>query len=179
MRLDFTTIWNTYCKSTVLPLSSEDQVSEEVKEEHITLDRQRKSKYNKKDKDDINPIYDPMADIPNDDDHMNPEFEPIEESMPEADDWDHDAYDQYIAAEVILPVGGQFMLGKVVERKKDHHGQPIGQSHSNPILDTRIYQVEFPDGHIEEYSANTIAECYSQINNEGRQYLVINEIIDW
>jgi hypothetical protein len=28
-------------------------------------------------------------------DHITPEFEPIEEPNPEADNWDHDAYDQY------------------------------------------------------------------------------------
>jgi hypothetical protein len=48
------------------------------------------------------------------------------------------------------------------------------------LLETRIYQVEFPDGHCEEYSTNTIAEClYSQVDSEGKQYLLIDEIIDW
>jgi hypothetical protein len=36
------------------------------------------------------------------------EFVPIEPeaSMPEADEWDAEAYDQYISAEVRLPRGG-------------------------------------------------------------------------
>jgi len=60
------------------------------------------------------------------------------------------------------------------------HGNPAGEHNNNPIFDTRIYQVEFPDGYTEEFSANIIAEClYSQANHEGRQHLLLNEIIDY
>jgi hypothetical protein len=38
---------------------------------------------------------------------------------------------------------------------------------------------KFPDGHMAEYAANVIAECvYSQIDDEGNQYLLLQEIID-
>jgi len=71
-------------------------------------------------------------------------------------------------------------LGKVIDRKRDIHGNPVSRGHNNPILDTRIYQVEFSDEHVKEFTANTIAEClYSQVDNEGKQYLLIEEIIDW
>jgi hypothetical protein len=33
-----------------------------------------------------------------------------------------------------------------------------GHDDVNPILDTRIYEVEFPDGEVLEYAANVIAE---------------------
>jgi len=63
----------------------------------------------------------------------------------------------------------------VTARKKDIHGNPIGMSNKNPILDTRVYEVTFP-----EYSANIIAEClYSQVDPEGRHYAIFDEIIDW
>jgi hypothetical protein len=40
--------------------------------------------------------------------------------------------------------------------------------------------VEFPDGHVEEFTANTIAECiYSQMDDEGRQYVLLDEIVDY
>jgi hypothetical protein len=147
-------------QSTVTPLSHEDQTLESVQQELITFDQQIKSKYCKDD-DNIegNPIDNKMYPTFDNEDHITPEFESIEETTLEADNWDHNAYDQYIAAEVILPVGEHSMLGKVIERKRDRDGNPIGQAHSNPLLDTRIYQVEFPDGHCEEYSANTIAKC--------------------
>jgi hypothetical protein len=49
----------------------------------------------------------------------------------------------------------------------------------NPLLDTREYEVEFPDGTMDTYSANIIAEnLYSQVDTEGKQYQVISEIID-
>jgi hypothetical protein len=36
-------------------------------------------------------------------------------------------------------------------------------------MDTRIYDVQFPDGHVEAYSANVIAEnIYAQVDEEGR-----------
>jgi len=52
-------------------------------------------------------------------------------------------------------------------------------ANSNPILDTRVYQVQLHDGHIKEFSANIIAECiYSQLDDEGRQYVLFDAIID-
>jgi hypothetical protein len=68
-----------------------------------------------------------------------------ENSMPEADDWGTEAYVNYISAEVCLPKDGAEVIGTVVTRKKDCDGNPIGKSNSNPILDTRLYQVIFPD----------------------------------
>jgi hypothetical protein len=114
--------------------------------------------------------------------HMSPEYAPIEpdSSMPEADNWDAEAFDKYIAAEVRLPKDGQEVSAKVFARKRDHNGNPIGKANKNPILDTRLYQVIFPDGETAEYSANIIAEClYSRVDDEGHQYLLIDEIIDW
>ena len=108
-------------------------------------------------------------------------IEPMEPdaAMPEADDFTHDAYDKYLNAEVLLPKGNGYESGKVVSRKRNSDGDPIGKSNSNPILDTRIYRVEFSDGHVEEFAANVIAECMmSQCDSEGRQQLLLEEIID-
>jgi hypothetical protein len=116
------------------------------------------------------------------DESITPLYEPLEpeSAMPEADSWDAEAYDAYISAQVILPSGDSQILGTVTARKRDHHGNPVGISNKNPILDTRIYEVTFPDGHSAEYSANTIAEClYSQIDSEGQQYILLDEIVDW
>ena len=81
-------------------------------------------------------------------DHITPDYDPVEpeHSMPDADEWVAEAFDQYIAAEVRLPRNGQEILGQVVSRKRDQDGNPIGRANSNPIMDTRIYQVVFPDG---------------------------------
>jgi len=119
---------------------------------------------------------------PDVEDYITPEYVPIdhEHHMPDADDWDSEALNKYIAAEVKLPKNGQEILGKAIARKRDHDGNPIDKAHSNPILDTRQYQVIFPDGETAEYSANVIAEClYSQVDNEGNHFLLLDEILDW
>jgi hypothetical protein len=93
-----------------------------------------------------------------------------EASMPEADDFTIDGFDKYIAAEVILPKGDNMVLGKVIGRKRDCNDNPIGMGHSNPILDTRVYNVQFPDGHVQEFTANVIAQnLYSQLDHSGLQ----------
>jgi hypothetical protein len=116
------------------------------------------------------------------DDAQTPLYNPVDPkaSMPEADQWDAEAYDQYISAQEILPSKDSQLLGTVTARKRDIHGNPLGLANKNPILDTRIYEVTFPDGHSAEYSANTIAEClYSQVDSEGKQYVLLEEILDW
>jgi hypothetical protein len=47
-------------------------------------------------------------------------------------------------------------------------------------MDTGTYDVIFPDGNTAEHSVNIIAEClYSQVDNEGNQHILLDEIIDW
>ena len=44
----------------------------------------------------------------------------------------------------------------------------MGTAHTNPILDTRTYEVEFPDGETAEYTANVIAEnMWAQCDEAG------------
>ena len=84
-----------------------------------------------------------------------------------------------IAAEVLIPKDDVLQPATVISRKRDESGNPIGRSHINPMLDTRVYNVQFNDGHIEEYAANTIAEnIYSQLDSNGERYLIFQEIID-
>jgi hypothetical protein len=69
--------------------------------------------------------------------------------------------------------------GKVIKRACGEDGNPIGKRNANPILDTREYEVEMPDGSVAEYAANVIAEnLYSQVDSEGRQFLILSEITD-
>ena len=99
--------------------------------------------------------------------------------MPEADAYTPEAYDEYLTAEVLLPNMGEMMKAKVIGRKRDADGNPIGVWNANPILDTREYQVEFPDGATDVFTANTIAKSmYSQVDSEGFSYTLMSEIID-
>ena len=108
-------------------------------------------------------------------------YEPIEKDtvMPDADDFIGDTLDEYINAELLLPKGDEWISATVVKRKRGADGNLIGKRNPNPLLDTRVYEVQFPDGHSEEYTANLIAEAlYSQTDEFGNQYLLLSEIID-
>jgi hypothetical protein len=79
----------------------------------------------------------------------------------------------------MVPKGDILIPAKVIARKHDRDGNPIVIGHSNPLMDTRIYDVQFPDGHTEEFAANTIADnIYSQANAEGNQHLLLKEMTD-
>ena len=98
---------------------------------------------------------------------------------PEADDSTPEAYDQYLSAEVLLPHAGEMRKGTVRARKRDVAGNLLGTRNSNPMLDTRCYEVTFAEGEVEAYTANTIAEnIYSMVDTEGRSYSVLDEIVE-
>jgi hypothetical protein len=100
------------------------------------------------------------------DDNLEP-LEP-ESARKDADDYTPESMDKYISASVLLPRGEDVVRAKVVGGMHGRDGNSLGMRHSNPILDTREYQVEFPDGSTAAYAANVIAEnLYSQVEDEG------------
>lgn len=114
-----------------------------------------------------------------------PDYVPYEEddegptTIPERDDIDTSTYDPYIGAEVLLPHDGWQRTGKVKKRKRDDSGDLVGRAAHNPILDTREYEVEFPDGSEATYSANVLAQnMLSQCDTEGQQHLLAKHIVD-
>ncbi len=111
---------------------------------------------------------------PSDEDYDDMLVEP----RPEADE--EDAIDKYLTAELIMDVGtDNERRGRVVKRSRGLDGRPIGRSHANPLFDTREYDIEFTDGTMEKHTANVIAEnMYAQVDDEGHQYLILDEIID-
>jgi hypothetical protein len=89
-----------------------------------------------------------------------------------------DTFDQYIGAGVMLPKEDGSGEGRVKWRKRNSNGQLVGRANQNPVLDTRVYTVEFPDGKEKEYAANVIAEhMYSITDSEGNQTLLLAEIV--
>ncbi len=109
------------------------------------------------------------------------DIEPLnsESTKSDADDFTPESMDEYISASLLLPRGEDVVRAKVVGRTHGRDGNPLGVRHSNPILDTREYQVEFPDGSTATYTANVIAEnLYSQVDEEGRHFAILQEITD-
>lgn len=88
--------------------------------------------------------------------------------------------DKYIGMKVLLPNGDALSEAIIQSRKRTVDGtRLVGKENSNPILDTRVYIVSFPDGSQDEYTANMIAESlYSSVDEEGRTHSLIDGIID-
>ena len=92
-----------------------------------------------------------------------------------------DSLDQYINAKVVIPGrDGIPVLGKVKGHKRDAAGNPIGSSNPNPILDSCIYELEFPDRRVEEYSTNVLLEnLIAQTDDDGWDVGLFDEVIDF
>ena len=61
----------------------------------------------------------------------------------------YDNHDMIINAEVMLPHNGEHMqAARVVGRSKSSNGIFTGTYNEKPILDTRVFDVQFPDGSI-------------------------------
>jgi hypothetical protein len=91
--------------------------------------------------------------------------------------------DALINAEVSLHQGEESteaVQAKVLRHLVDEHGNVIGNANVNPILNTIMYEVEFPDGEVRPYAANVIADnIYSQVDNDGRRSFIFDSIIDY
>ena len=96
------------------------------------------------------------------------------------EDDDEEAIDHYLNMELIMDVGtsGE-RRGRVIKRSRGLDGEPIGRAHTNPLFDTREYDIEFTDGAIERYTVNVIAEnMFAQVDEEGNMYMILQEIVD-
>ena len=88
-------------------------------------------------------------------------------------------HDRMINAEILLALDGQPTMGKVKQRTIGSDGKAMGRYDPNPILNSIIYDVEFPDGQVKEYAANILAEnMFSQVDSQGHSTLLIDQIID-
>jgi hypothetical protein len=66
-----------------------------------------------------------------------------------------------------------------MRRKRELDGTWKGRANPNSMLDSRTYEIEFPDGSSDEYTANVIAEnMYAQCDTEGNQFNIMDCIID-
>ena len=99
----------------------------------------------------------------------------------EADDYTPEVLeDTYLNMELALPrnsEGPEF--AKVTKRLRDADGIPIGTAHDNPILDSKVYEVEYPDGYKASLAANVIAQnMFAQVDAEGNRHVLFDEIVD-
>jgi hypothetical protein len=132
--------------------------------------------------------HDMLFDLDNEDDDFLRDYNRVLENNapllegPAADNQEMEP-DTYIDMEIGLRRDPEAPLqrAKVKRRKTDDSGTPIGQSHptGNPLLDQRLYEVEFLDGTQETLAANLLAESIlAQVDEDGHRQLLIDEIID-
>ena len=89
--------------------------------------------------------------------------------------------DPYLYMEIGLPRGSDDALhhARVKRRAIDVDGTPVGKPHTNPLLDTRRYEVQFHDGTVETVSANVIMEnLLVQVDDKGHRQMLLQEIVD-
>ena len=87
----------------------------------------------------------------------------------------------YLNMELALPQGDSLepRMARVTKRLKDANDIPIGTADDNPLLDTRMYEVEYLDGERASLSANHIAEnLFAQVDDEGNRQVLMKEIIN-
>ena len=107
----------------------------------------------------------------------NPEVPEVDQQFtPDVfDDW-------YLKIELALPHGDEAtpQYAKVTKRLRDANGIPIGTADDNPILDMRMYEVEFMDGTKPSLSANYITEnVFAQVDQDGNHQVLLDKIIDY
>ena len=165
--------------TTVQRLTSDEKFTDEWKERTCNFDKQIKERLNAKDSDLLNLMKEqPQWNRSTIREYRHPiettEGDGYIESTP-------DSFDGYLSMEVGMPreEDGAIEHAIVKRRAVDSLGQPVGVANSNPLLDTREYDIEYSDGTIETVTANLIAEnILSQVNEKGHRQLMLDEIID-
>ena len=66
--------------------------------------------------------------------------------------------DRLLNNQVYLPQGDSTTVSKFARRILDEDGKLVGTYSDNTILNTLMYDVEFPDGATKPYAANIIAD---------------------
>ena len=71
-------------------------------------------------------------------------------------------------------------MGKVTGRVVGTGGEQLGICGTNPFLNTIRYEVQFNDGHVQEYGASMIAENFlSRVDEDGFSTTVMKGIFDY
>jgi hypothetical protein len=176
-------------RSTVIPIPDSDIQSEDMKTQmtaftdklHATIGNHDKGVIGPYKVDDDDKYNDAMFYDKSEDDMTYPwDSELHDQPLHDETEITQKDLDQYIGANVLLPGSdGVEVLCRVKGRKRRADGSAIGVSNPNPILDTRIFEVEYPDGHVDAYSTNVIAESlYANTDEEGNSTGLLDEIVD-
>ena len=105
-----------------------------------------------------------------------------DDTIPEQDSrMNTDVLDGYVNMEIALSRGDEGNLEHEIVKKRavDRGGIPIGVANSNPMLDSRVYDLEYSDGSLDAFTANIIAEnILSQVDDQGHRQSIMDEIMN-
>ena len=95
------------------------------------------------------------------------------------DSFTPEEYNQYVLSQIKMPLCDKELITTVKWHKRDINGKPIGTSNDNPLLDTRLYKVDMPDGTVEELVVNSISEnLFAQYDEDRFMYQILDKIVD-
>eukprot|EP00957_Ditylum_brightwellii_P031514 2389760-Ditylum_brightwellii.AAC.1 len=170
-------------RSTVQWMTNLEQATEEVRETFVKFDAEIYQRLKADDRgykeSKLNPCD--WSDVIEEDPDFAKEFRLVfnNQAIPEADEFTAKVLeDTYINVEIALPRDGDKPeFARVTKRLQDANGIPIKTAHDNPLLDNRIYEVEYLDGHKASLAANTIAksmfaqqDAFIVSKNGGKQH---------
>ena len=123
------------------------------------------------------------AELAEDDKYFQSEFNKVFEkpAVKEADEeFTPYLYNKYVNMELTLDRGGdRTEFARLEKRLKDSNRRPIGVADDNPILYSRIYEVEYRNGCVAAMADNVIADnLFAQVDQEGNRFVHINSITD-
>ena len=79
-----------------------------------------------------------------------------------------------------MKVNDAIQNGVVKRRSIGPDGKLAGKYDNNPMLNSLVYEVEFPDGAMREYAANSISEnIFSQVDDDVFSSPLMEGIIDY
>ena len=81
--------------------------------------------------------------------------------------------------ELLLPQGEYKRLAKVIKISVDSDGKVIDKYNELPVMNTILYDVQFPDGSIKPYLENLIAKnIMMQADSDGLHHQLLEGILD-
>jgi len=143
-------------RMTIQAISGEDMMTDEVKTKTLEYDQAIEQKLYVG-----HPVITDFSLYREDEEPYSEDVDATKVIEPEAQaveiaNVEHDAFDEMLLTEPTLIRDGNAEKAKIVGRKRDNEGNLMGQYNNNPLLNTRVYLAEFPDGHITEYSATPL-----------------------
>ena len=88
--------------------------------------------------------------------------------------------DHSIGAEILLPGGDEMARGHLVACSCDASGNVMGRAHTNPILHSRMCQIEVAGDEVTEWTTNVIAESMNALCDAiGSKYLLLDLFVDY